>query len=53
MVVAVRCPNPNCRKYQLVEDRDRGQVVPCLICKQSIRVPAPTQGTEAPEKPAK
>lgn len=40
MVVAVRCPNPQCRKYMLVEDRDRGAVVACLICKQPIRVPA-------------
>ena len=41
MVLAVRCPNPKCRKYMLVEDRDRGQVVSCLICKQPIKVPAP------------
>jgi hypothetical protein len=40
MVFAVRCPNPQCRKYMLVEDHDRGQTVPCLICKQPIRVPA-------------
>lgn len=24
----------------LVEDADQGNVVPCLICKQSIKVPA-------------
>jgi len=43
MVVAVRCPNPECRKYMLVEDHQRGQVVTCLICKQPIKVPAATQ----------
>ena len=40
MVVAVRCPNAECRKYQLVEEHDRGQIVACLICGQSIKVPA-------------
>ncbi|MCU0705424.1 MAG: hypothetical protein MUF18_15740 [Fimbriiglobus sp.] len=40
MVVAVRCPEERCQKYQLVEDANRGQVVVCLICKASIRVPA-------------
>jgi hypothetical protein len=40
MVFAVRCPNPQCRKYMLVEEHDRGQTVHCLICKQPIRVPA-------------
>jgi hypothetical protein len=37
-VFAVQCPNPRCRKYMLVEDRDRGQVVACLLCKTPIRV---------------
>ena len=40
MVFAVQCPEPRCRKYMLVEERDRGQVVPCLICKTPIRVGA-------------
>lgn len=40
MVIAVRCPEEKCRKYQLVEETDRGKVVACLICKTSIRVPA-------------
>jgi ribosomal protein S27E len=40
MVIAVRCPEDKCRKYQMVEDADRGKVVSCLICKASIRVPA-------------
>ena len=38
MVAAVRCPNAKCRKYMLVEDRDRGKVVPCLLCKSAIKV---------------
>ena len=40
MVFAVQCPEPNCRKYMLVEEDDRGKVVPCLICKTPIRVGA-------------
>lgn len=38
MVFAVQCPNPKCRKYMLVEERDRNKVVPCLICKAPIKV---------------
>lgn len=53
MVIAVRCPNPECRKYMLVEERERGHVVPCLICKQPIKVPAassvPPVGDAAPQ----
>ena len=41
MVFAVRCPNPQCRKFMLVEEHDRGKVVTCLICKQPIKVPDP------------
>jgi len=37
-VFAVQCPNPRCRKYMLVEDHDRGNVVSCLLCKTAIRV---------------
>jgi hypothetical protein len=56
MVLAVRCPNPQCRKFMLVEDHDRGRVASCLICKQPIKVPAagtpaappPTAPTPAP-----
>jgi hypothetical protein len=40
MVFAVQCPEPRCRKYMLVEEHDRGQIVPCLICKTPIRVGA-------------
>jgi hypothetical protein len=38
MVFAVQCPNPKCRKYMLVEERDKGKVVPCLLCKTAIKV---------------
>ena len=38
MVFAVQCPEPKCRKFLLVEEHDRGNVVPCLICKTPIRV---------------
>jgi hypothetical protein len=38
MVFAVQCPNPKCRKYMLVEDRDRNNLVACLLCKTSIKV---------------
>ena len=38
MVFAVQCPNPKCRKYMLVEERDRNNVVSCLLCKTQIRV---------------
>ncbi|MCC6418049.1 MAG: hypothetical protein IT429_07335 [Gemmataceae bacterium] len=44
MVFAVQCPNPKCRKFMLVEDRDRGKVVSCLLCKAAIKV----GGTAAP-----
>jgi hypothetical protein len=37
-VFAVQCPNPKCRKFMLVEDQDRGQIVACLLCKTPIRV---------------
>jgi hypothetical protein len=56
MVCAVQCPNPQCRKYQLVEERDRGKVVQCLICKSSIKVgaapppPTPVMKPTVPEK---
>ena len=54
MVFAVQCPNPKCRKYMLVEDHDRGQVVSCLICKTAIRVGgAPAGQPQAPPPPPK
>jgi hypothetical protein len=44
MVFAVQCPNPQCRKYMLVEEHDRNKVVSCLICKTAIKV----GGSQAP-----
>lgn len=52
-VFAVRCPNPACRKYQLVEAADRGATVLCLICKMSIDLPSGQPvGTPKPAVPA-
>ena len=53
MVFAVQCPNPKCKKYMLVEDHDRNQVVACLICKAAIRVggPPPRPAVAAPKPP--
>jgi hypothetical protein len=45
MVFAVQCPNPKCRKFMLVEERDRDGVVACLLCKTNIKVGGgPTAG---------
>lgn len=52
MVAAVRCPNPKCRKFMLVEETDQGTVVPCLICKQPIKVPAAGNRTAPATPPA-
>lgn len=49
---AVRCPNPQCRKYMLVEEQDRGKVVTCLACKGKIQVaPSVPPVPPAPKKP--
>lgn len=48
MVFAVQCPNPKCRKFMLVEDRDLNQVVPCLLCKTAIKVGSPAAGPTPP-----
>jgi hypothetical protein len=45
-VFAVRCPNPKCQKFMLVEEHDRNKVVPCLLCKTPIKV----GGTAGPGK---
>jgi hypothetical protein len=52
MVFAVQCPELKCRKFMLVEDADRGKVVPCLICKTPIRVGG-ANPPAAPAQPAK
>lgn len=53
MVFTVQCPNPKCRKFMLVEDRDRHKVVTCLLCKTPVPVGSgPTQdGVTEPAKP--
>lgn len=55
MVFAVQCPNPKCRKYQLVEEHDRNKVVNCLLCKTAIRIGGggsdPSQSAPAQSKP--
>jgi hypothetical protein len=54
MVFAVQCPEPKCRKFMLVEEEDRGNVVPCLICKSPIRVGGSTgQWTAKADQPDK
>jgi hypothetical protein len=40
MVFAVQCPNPKCRKFMLVEDRDRDHEIVCLLCKTPFRIGA-------------
>jgi hypothetical protein len=56
MVFAVRCPNPKCQKYMLVEDHDLGKVVLCLLCKTAIKVgggaQAPASPPPAPPRPS-
>jgi hypothetical protein len=54
MVFAVQCPNPQCRKFMLVEEHDRNKVVNCLICKTPIRVgsgPAQSPRSSRPTPP--
>ena len=36
----------------LVEDADQGNVVPCLICKQSVKVPTPGGAKSPPAPPS-
>lgn len=52
-VFAVQCPNPRCRKFMLVEEQDRSNVVTCLLCKTPIRVasPPPRSKTTPPPRP--
>jgi hypothetical protein len=38
MVFAVQCPNPQCRKFMLVEEIDRSNIVACLLCKTPFKV---------------
>jgi hypothetical protein len=36
MVFAVQCPNPNCRKFMLVEEREK--TIICLLCKVPFQI---------------
>lgn len=44
MPFIAQCPHPNCRKFQLLEDKVRGGTVACLLCKQPIAVSAAPPG---------
>jgi hypothetical protein len=37
MPFIIQCANARCRKYNLIEDERRGQMVQCLICKERMR----------------
>ena len=50
MVFAVQCPNPKCKKFMLVEERDRGQVVSCLLCRTAIKVGGASGTPPVPKK---
>jgi hypothetical protein len=52
MVFAVQCPNQKCRKYMLVEERDRDKVVPCLLCRTAIKVGGSPAAKPAKARPA-
>jgi hypothetical protein len=44
MVFAVQCPNPKCRKFMLVEEREKTMV--CLLCKIPFQIDEPTARQE-------
>jgi hypothetical protein len=44
MTFITRCPYPECRKYMLLEDRDRGTTVDCLCCKRPINLNTDSPG---------
>lgn len=48
-VFAVQCPR--CRKFMLVEERDRNNVVQCLLCRAEIRVGGSKAPTPKPPPP--
>ena len=51
MVFAVQCPNPKCKKFMLVEADQQGKVVPCLLCRTSIKVGAVQPATASKATP--
>ncbi len=48
MPFAVQCPNPRCRKYMLVEERDCAKEVVCLLCKAPFGIEAQQSATLEP-----
>jgi hypothetical protein len=46
MVFAVQCPNPKCRKFMLVEEREK--TIVCLVCKIPFQVAESTGRQEPP-----
>jgi hypothetical protein len=53
MVFAVQCPNVKCRKFMLVEERDRDKTVACLLCRSGIKVGGGTAPAKDGPKPRK
>ena len=51
MVFAVQCPNPNCRKFMLVEEREK--TIVCLLCKIPFQIGEPTARKEPPVEEVK
>jgi hypothetical protein len=51
MVFAVQCPNPKCRKFMLVEEREKTMV--CLLCKIPFQIGEPTARKEPPVEEVK
>jgi LSD1 subclass zinc finger protein len=47
MPFIIQCPYPDCGKYMLLEDSDRGATVKCLVCKKPIKLD-PTHAGENP-----
>jgi hypothetical protein len=51
MVFAVQCPNPNCRKFMLVEERER--TIVCLLCKVPFHIDVEPATRPQPQVEAK
>jgi LSD1 subclass zinc finger protein len=44
MPFIIQCPYPDCGKYMLLEDSDRGATVKCLVCKKPIKLDPSSAG---------
>jgi hypothetical protein len=51
MVFAIQCPNPKCRKFMLVEEKERNKVVTCLLCREPIQIASKPDSTPNPPPP--